>query len=91
MADPGYLQEEHVVDGYAQGPDVGLEGVLLLPKNLGAHELDGSGEGGGLLVAVVVVDDLGHSKIGYFYAILVDKDIFGFYIPVDDIFLFQKF
>ena len=91
MTDPGYLQEQHIVDSDAQGPDVGLKGVLLLPKNLGAHELDGSGEGGGLLVAVVVVDDLGHSKIRYFYSILVDEDIFGFYIPVDDIFLFQKF
>ena len=91
MADPGHLQKEHIVYGDAQRPYVSLEGVLLLPKNLWAHELDGSRECGGLLVAVVIVDDLGHTKIGYFNAVFVDEDVFRFYIPVDDIFFFQKF
>ena len=63
MADPRHLQKQHVVNGDTQRPNVGLEGVLLLPQNLRAHELDGSGKGGGLLIAVVVVDDFGHSKI----------------------------
>ena len=38
----------------------------------------------------MVVDDLSDSKIRYLDAVLVNEDVFGFDVPVDDVLLFQE-
>ena len=38
----------------------------------------------------MVVDNLGHSKIRYLDAILVNEDVLGLDVPVDDVLFLQK-
>ena len=87
---PRQFLEDHEVNGDAQRPHVSCEGILFLPEDLRTHELDSAGEGSGLLVAIVVVNDLGHSEVRYLDAVLMNQYIFGFDVPMDDVPILQK-
>lgn len=87
---PRQLLEDHEVNGDAQRPHVSRKGILFLPEDLRAHELDSAGEGSGLLVTIVVVDDFGHSEVRDLDAVLVYEYIFGLDVPMDDVPILQK-
>lgn len=77
------MAEYHEVYCDAQWPDICLICVFVLAQDLRGHELERARECRSLLVEIVLIYHLSHSKIRYFYVALMQQDIFGFDVAMD--------
>lgn len=77
----GQLPIHHFVENNSDGPDVGLEPILLLPHHLGRHRDDGTQRG--VISIVAFGDHLREAQVHYFVDPIVAHDVVGFEVPVD--------
>lgn len=85
-------KREHLVEGDAEGPDVGFVAELAVAtlERLGRVPFDGECSGVGRVVVAIVVGELRETKVGDLHAVLVgNEDIAGCEISVDDFLLLQ--
>lgn len=87
MVDIGLLEqamsEEHFVEDVSKRPDIRFSGVGFSLEDLGSHIKGRSQHREGLLLRIIQC--FAESKIPEFDHPVVQKYVFGFYVPVDNI------
>lgn len=75
---------EHFVEDYSKGPYIDFDTVVVFLQDLGSHGVEGA-QTGATAHLHDVWEDFGHAHIANFEDPIINKDILGLEVSVDDL------